>query len=396
VTATVAGLRAGAGRTAIVLPEDLFPIDGFDGQHDPIHARVLLLDHDGGRTALVSLELPSVREYEVDRLRDVVAGQTGTSAGQVWLGVTHTLGAPHVRSAAALADPVVARSNAAFCAALEAAVARAAADARDALAPCLLGAGTASVALNVNRDRRTPDGWTHAPEPAGFSDRTLTVLRLDTADGAPLATVFGYDLRSSVTERAGRDDGAARLVSADCTGAAARAIERAGGGVAVFVPGAMADQMPLGVPEADPDPYVQAAAIGVRLADHVLGLARDLTTAPASGAWCRTGRVDLPTADGGRTEVGLDLVVVGPAALLGLRPEIASAIGARIRAASPWPCTVVGTLVNGGAKYLVDDEARAAGTRTALASPFGPGASERLVAAALTLLDDARTHLEPR
>lgn len=401
---------AGAGRARIELPDDLFVIDGYHGVHDPLHARVLVLDDDGRRHVVVSLELPSVRDREVARLRRRAADLAGTSADRVWLTVTHTLSAPHVRSAAALADPDAARRDAIWCERLEDAVDAATSRALAGLVPCVVGGGEEPVPLNVSRDLLLDGRWTYGADPAGYSDPTLAAVRIDGAGGDPVAVLYGYDVRSSVTE--GAEAGHA-LVSADCAGAASRLVEAAHGGVAMFLPGAMADQRPdlaaataPAAPRADasaqpPTAYELADAFGATLARHVVAVVQRAVVREPDRIRGERTRVAVPTASaspssGSPTDLDLDLLLIGDVAVLGLKPELTSVLGSGIRAASPWPVTLLCTMLNGGAKYLVDDEAHDRGTRTARASAFGRGAGQAVVRAAHALLQPAETLQEHR
>ncbi|MGC3992851.1 MAG: hypothetical protein QM779_01755 [Propionicimonas sp.] len=375
-------LRAGAGAAPIEFPDGIFSIDGFVGVHDPIHVRAAVFEGpDGLRHVICSLELPSLRDDALDRLRDRICRVAGVAGTDVWISVTHTLSAPHTRSAQALADPDVARRNDLFCAALDAACARAVAQAVETLRDALVGAATTSEPLNVNRDIDGPGGWTTGANPDRFSDHTLGVIRVDALDGAPIVLLYNFDVRSSLTEAAGD-----ALVSADGTGAASRALEDALGGVAIFLPGAMGDQAPdlSGLPDASGAAYAASTAWGAALADAVLATARvaDLTVC---GLHAARASFRYPGVDGERT-LDLDLLVLGGAALVALRPELTSGIGSRVRLGSPWPVTFVCTMVNGGAKYLADDEAHALGTWAATHSAFGPGAADAVVDASLDLL----------
>lgn len=387
--------RAGAGRAEIGLPSEIFPIDGYSGQHDPISARILVVETQA-RFVLASLELPSLREYMVERLRVRLAEAADTPPNRVWVGVTHTLSAPHTRSADALTDPDVARSNDLFCAAVERACLTAATEALTTLAPCRIGSARVQAAVNVNREVRDEAGWAFGIDPDCFSDHTLAVVVVERLDGSPIATLYNLDLRPSITETA--DD--PRLVSADCTGSASREVERARGGVALYLPGAMADQAPdpraaepQGATVVD-DPagavYPTAAAIGRTLAGYIAQAAAAATPQASATIQSWDTACECPSrTPGPAVAVDLHLLRLGDAALLGLRPELSSILGSRIRAASPWAQTLVCTMVNGGAKQLVDDQAHQLGTRTAAASPFGPGAGRIVVDAARQLLRTA-------
>lgn len=365
------GLRAGAGRAGLRLPDDLFPIDGYRGVHDPLHARVLVLEQAGERFVLASLELPSLRDYAVERLRSLLAGWTGADVEHTWATVTHTLRAPHTRSEAALADPDVAARNQLFCDRIESACMTAAERALTTLAPCGIGAARTAAPLNQNRD------------PGRFADPTLSVVRIDATSGAPIALIYNHDLRPAVTEHAA----GARLVSADWPGSASRVLEDTRGGVAIFLPGAMADQAaaPTGT-----SAYTEAEVIGEAMAEQVRAAAAAAEVRPDATLRLTSRNCECPgRAEDGRSQrvtVELQALYLGAAVVLGLRPELSSLLGSRIREDSPWPQTLVCSMVNGGAKQLVEDEAHASGTSIAQHSPFGPGAGEAVVSAAIDLL----------
>lgn len=398
-----AGPLAGAGKAEITLPPGLFPVDGFNTCRDPLYARVVVLDDGRSRTVLASFELPSLRDYEMVRLRPLLADAVGAPAVCVWVGVSHALGAPHVRSRRALADSDVAARNDVFCGQLEAAAANAAQRAVAALAPCRIGTAQASSNLNVSRDQPAGDGWTHAENPAGYSDPTLTVVRIDGPAEQPIAVLYSLDLRPSVTEQAARAMGCA---STDCVGAASRLIETERGGVALFVAGAMADQMPRlrGTVAADSadvlsdaDAFRVADAFGALLARETLALAGEVALRPPGSVTVRRARAIVPLlSDTAAAAVSypldIDLLEFGDVSIIAVRPELTSALGTRIRRLSTRTQVLVWTMVDrgdshpAGAKYLVDDEDLARQTLTAQSSSFAAGAGDALVAAARTLL----------
>jgi hypothetical protein len=357
------------------LPDDLFPIDGYQSVHDPLHARVLVLEQAGERFVLASLELPSLRDYAVERLRSLLAERTGALVAHTWVTVTHTLSAPHTRSEAALADADVAARNQLLCDRIESACATATERALATLAPCAIGSARTDAPLNQNRD------------PGRFADHTLSVLRIDATSGASIALVYNHDLRPAITEDAAGDR---RTVSADWPGAASRVLENATGGVAIFLPGAMADQA--AVPTGRPA-HEAADVIGEAMAERVRTAAAAADVRPDAGMHLTSRTCDCPgRAAAGRplrVAVELQALRLGDAVVLGLRPELSSRLGSRIRAASPWPQTLVCSMVNGGDKQLVEDEAHASGTSVAQQSPFRPGAGGAVVSAAIDLLRTA-------
>lgn len=363
---------AGAGISVINLVPELFPIDGFEGSRDQLHARALVLADSGVRTVVLSLELPSLRDYEVDVLRPMLADVATTEVDRVWVGVSHTLAAPHVRSLAALEDPDVASRNAVYCTAIEDA-ARAAVEAAVAtLEPCRIGSAQADVALNINRD-----------DANGYSDHTATVVRVDAEHGTPVALLYSLDLRPSITQTAARD---AEVVCADGVGHASRALEVSGAGVAIFVAGAMADQQPHLADGVGADAFAAAERFGALLAGEVRDIAAAIATAPIDRVTAGERHLLVPLKPGGNHDLSVSVLRIGDLDIVGLRPELGSAVGRRLRDLAEDSTVLVWTMLNGGAKYLVEDDDHRRGTATALASPFAPGAADAVVEAVAALI----------
>ena len=76
---------------------------------------------------------------------------------------------------------------------------------------------------------------------------------------------------------------------------------------------------------------------------------------------------------------------------MGVKPEVTYYTNQRVKEESPFPYTLLATLVNGGAKYMATKGAYERCMYEAINSPFSPGAAERLAHAAVTMLDVARS-----
>lgn len=81
---------------------------------------------------------------------------------------------------------------------------------------------------------------------------------------------------------------------------------------------------------------------------------------------------------GAKVDVPVVLIRIGDVAFAGMQPELAASVGARIRAGSPYPRTIVATMVDGGAKYLPDAQSYERFTYEARNSPYAQGAAEEL------------------
>ncbi len=396
-----AQLRAGAGRARIELPAELFPTEGFSGVHDPLHARVLLLEC-GERVALVSIEFTSLPEEQVGALRSTVGEVAGLPVENVWICVTHTMSAPHVMTKGMCKTPADGERSHLLSTALEAAVRDAACRAVNGLQEARMGHGRGVCDVNVNRDVPTAQGWWLGFNETGFSDKTLTVLRFESVDGHLLALLFSHSVRPAVMERP-PGEGEGNLVTADLAGAASQMIEEEYGdcAVALFVMGAAGDQAP-----ALTGGNLIAEMLGARLGAEVVrvaedmvcrGLSRPLVTRQNTVRFAgqqmtetrllepTTGRDFLPGPDrqGVIAAIGL-----GDVALVGVSPELSSSTGVSIRDRSPMSETLVLTMVNGAAKYMADLSAYDRVTYEAMNSPFARGSAEILVEEAVGLLLD--------
>ena len=102
-----------------------------------------------------------------------------------------------------------------------------------------VGCSTATSITGVNWRKRGNDGRAFmGVNPAGPVDQQVTVLRIDTADQRPLATVVHYGVHGTVF----KSDNFA--CSADVTGAVRNVIESATGGICLFAQGAAGDVNP--------------------------------------------------------------------------------------------------------------------------------------------------------
>ena len=95
-------LRCGAGKATINL-EGVLPHDGFSGIHDDLCMRALVFENaNGSRCCLLSAEETSLRDDA--SLREAAATSVGCAEHAVWVSVTHTFSAPHVRTPSHLSD----------------------------------------------------------------------------------------------------------------------------------------------------------------------------------------------------------------------------------------------------------------------------------------------------
>ena len=408
-TLTTGSFSAGSGRADIVIPASTFPIDGFTGQHDPLAARVLLLDDGKTRLAMVVIDQTSISDPSIAAMKAIVTEVTGIQPDHVIVCASHGFSSPHVFPADRTPPELQARS-AALGQAIDAAVRAAATQAVGSLQPAQVGFGAGVSHVGVSRDVPTPGGWWLGGNDAGYSDPTLGVLRLDRADGTPLAILMNYGVQSSVMDFS-LDDAGQRLVSSDLAGVATRGLENhyGTGVVALFTVGAAGDQAPF----LQANRHVVTAngsatrvdihsagfalldLLGDRLGQDALaaGDAVQPETRPTLAIQRTTVQVvSQPGQPGGKppsgpvasydfvpgdkVDVPVVLIRIGDIAVVGLREELSASTGAWIRAHSPYAHTIVMTMVDGAAKYMPDAGSYDRITYEARSSRYARGSAE--------------------
>lgn len=446
VVAAGQGFRAGAGKSEIQITPDMWPLEGLTSQHDPLTVRVLIMDDSKAKTAIVVLEQPSVSEGTIVGVKTSLTKLAGISPGNAIVVGTHTTSAPHANmggpggqrpaaqnpgpggpqggeNARAAGGPGQGPGAAAFAKALADAAERAITEANSRLQPAKVGFGVGATDVNVNRDLPTPQGWSFGSNSAGFSDKSVPVIRIDGADGKPLAILMNAAVRSVVMD-ASVDANGSRAVTADLAGAAARYVENWYGGqtVALFLMGAAVDQAPvfegnryvlsrdgsLTRVDLHEEGFALLDLLGERLGAETIQAAEDVkpTVTPTVEIERRTfkvpsqGRVGgAPTnvpvltytySKGPDIDFPVVLMRIGDIAIVGIQPELGSSIGAQIKADSPFPHTMVAVMVDGGAKYMVDAESYDHFTNEARGSQFAKTAAASAITHIEALLKEMK------
>jgi neutral ceramidase len=205
---------------------------------DPLFARVLVLEAGGKRLAIVTLDLGrSFGETSLDHLQAEVRKSSGISC--LLVSASHTHSAPTVKDEYK-GNPPEWESRA-----LDG-IAAAVSDAANHLQEARIGVGTGSVLIGHNRLRVNDDGTVSWFErnptmiPTSPVDPIVTILRIDTAKGDPLAILINYACHPVVL---GSDN---PQYSADFPAITNRVVEKALGGNAesFFVQGAPGDINP--------------------------------------------------------------------------------------------------------------------------------------------------------
>lgn len=188
------------------------------GAHDALSARAVAVSSGSAAGSIVVVaDLVALTVGQVDRLRLDIARRTGLPEDAVVVTVTHTHAGPHVTP-----DGLGPGYDQQVAGTVERAIVSAAVDAWSSRRPARWGHGRGEE-RTVAHNRR---------DPSGPVDPDVTVVRIDTEGGDPLAVLFSYSCHPVVL-------GAGNvLFSADWPGYARAAVEeRLSGATAVFLQG---------------------------------------------------------------------------------------------------------------------------------------------------------------
>ncbi len=239
-----ATLKAGVAKIDITPPPGL-PLWGFanrkapaTGTRDPLYARVLVLEAGDTRLALVALDLGrAFGPASMARLREEAAKTSG---------ISYVLAvASHTHSAPVIADVYESEPPPWESGTIESIV-KAIGVASTHLVDARLGTGYGVTYIGHNRLRHNPDGsvsWFEVNPtqiPTAPVDPTVSVLRVDNAEGQPIAILVNYACHPVIF---GSDN---LEYSADFPGVMTKTVEDAFGGAPLcfFLQGAPGDINP--------------------------------------------------------------------------------------------------------------------------------------------------------
>ncbi len=236
----------------------------------PLELRVGVFASESTRVALVTVDAIGLSGATTDEIRRKIEAATGIPAAAVMVACSHTHCAPAalpclgMQTDASWLNRVVAA--AADC------VARAAAQ----LEPISFGLGCGSVHFNISR-RPLPGSMEMSLNYGGLVDRRARVLRMDRADGTPLAVCFHYSCHTTTMP------GKQGLISPDYAGIARSHIESELGCAALFLPGCFGNVRPA-IVDPETGGFTSASkeqldACGTELGREVVRVTRNLRTA---------------------------------------------------------------------------------------------------------------------
>lgn len=236
------------------------------GVHDPLYAKAVVIESEGERLAIVTLDLGTFLTENTDNVRAIVKRKTGIE--NVLCVASHSHSTPGLQSEFPSKRKPYIRDA-------EAKIAAAIVDAAENLRPARLGVGWGRAEEGHNRRKVSADGtvlmfWQNRKRvPTNPVDYSVGVIRIETPDGDTIATLVNFACHPVVL---GPEN---LLISADYPGYFKAAVEEALGGECLFLQGAAGDINPYWdkTPPSE-GAYEQAEKMGRTIADEVIRVSK--------------------------------------------------------------------------------------------------------------------------
>jgi len=340
--------RAGVGR-AVITPPVGFVIDGPEhssrrstGVLDDLLARVVVLESNGTRVILVSLDVWGLSPELSRSIRTASAEAAGVDSNSVWLTATGNATSPPLWHD----EP----QYASYRAYLPEQIGGAVQVAVESMEPASMGSiGTL-----------LPDVSTFTAGPGRPGNAALFVMAIDRADGTGIARVVNFACPASIS-------GASTMWTADYPGYASWALEQNGGGLTLFSQAPSHDIRPYDWWDDNPEPtHADRSPQDV----HAMGLL--LATQAANGAADTTQRRNVDVAIHTDEEAGIQVMRVGDALFISTEKPQPNKFARRFRRDLPHSNTFISANLMGGmldAKATFD--ARAVKRASAILKEFG-------------------------
>ncbi len=350
--------------------------NAYQGIHDPIYVRAVVLDNGLTSAALVSIDTSSTPDTSALRRR--IEESTGVPAAHVFISATHTHNAPAVGPRQARdAGP----DSAEYTATVENAILDTIRQSKARLQPGRMGVATGHADININRDEFVGDRWKTGRNPSRPSDKTVWVLKFENTAGEPIAFFVNYGVHALML---GPDN---VLITGDLPGATSRFIESyyQDKVVALWTSGAGGDQNPIAsswdlddvltrkVREPGEQGFQLSDSLGRILGEEAIRAASGIRDAASTvSIWsmsrdttCPGQRLDQQALQRGEFKFNdieaqtlhLDLLMINQIALAGVAAEVVTNIYYHLKQESPLTNTILVSLTNGRLTYIPDDAA---------------------------------------
>jgi len=410
---------------------------GVGGVLDPLYAKTIVMEQDGKHAALVVLDLAYTTHALVAAARKAVQERYGIEGDRVMISATHTHTGPTLPRKNLMDDITKAASppGLAYADSLPGLIARSVEEARAKLAPVAASFAVADgKGISFNR-RVLQEGSVQAlwqpskvdpatMRPAGPVDPEIGVLVFDAvgAEPQPVASLLNFAMHPTSV-------GGGDKVSADYPGVLTKLVRERHGAdmVPVFANGCcgnlnsndyftgtrrnhlqlgalLADAVDAAWPRRKPvrtfAPRVRSAKVTLArrtFGDEAIEKAKDTAVRkvaknPGTVAMAEAVCI-LETVSKQNEPLIVEVQAIAfseESAIVALPGEIFVELGLALKKASPFPHTIVAELANGSIGYVPDRAAYPQGNYEVVSARCEAGSGERLVEAALALLEQLK------
>ena len=244
-------MRAGASKVKIT-PEKFGWMTGYgnrnkpaDGVKQELWVRSLLMEDGAGKqVVMVSADILGFPPKMCEDMRRLAGQRFGLPESAMMFIATHTHGGPAIPQRPSMEifhglDETTGRDVFEYAAWLQERVMESIAGALQARKPAKLTFTKATATFGMNRRFRNPNGtWSIKDNPEGLVDPEVTIVRAESLEGAPIATVFTYACHCTTL------GGDIYQYHGDWSGVACDELEKSTGVPALFATGCGADLNP--------------------------------------------------------------------------------------------------------------------------------------------------------
>ena len=371
------------------------------GVHDPIYHRVLALESGGTVFVLAASDLTLFSPAVYDEAAAELERTLGIPRTNFWWSVTHTHAAPEV-GAPGVYKSLLGRSDhewdREYTDFVKRELVRAVREARAKLEPARIAIGQGVAMANINRRAKDEDGTVSLGfNPDGPADRQIGLVRVERADGTPLAMIVNYAIHGTAMS------GQNLQVSGDAPGVVSAYLEQKTGATVLFVNGAAGNLAPIyhGFPDAK---SAHLSEFRVLIGDHVLAAARSMAPGTADVTlWTGETSVTTPRreglewpeeltryAAGNQVRLPVRFLRINDTVVWSLPVELFCEIGMAVRERSRFAHTFYFGYTNGWLGYLPTAHAFTEGGYEPKTSVFTGRAEKDLLDAVTAYLDGLR------
>jgi neutral/alkaline ceramidase-like enzyme len=390
---------AGAATRKITPPLGERPVflAGFQGDrrataiHSDLYARALALRLGDQVAILVACDLIGLARGDVDEIRAALAPRDIAPDGLV-MACTHTHSGPDTLGLWG-PDPSTSGVDPLYMSLVKRAVAEAAIEALTFGCPVRMRAAMSRMPASYIKNGRTPR----------MVDDEIAAIQFVRPNGDTLATLLYLACHPDVLE------GDSTLISADYAGAACQAVERALGGVALHVSGALGGMLSPAIEQRNTEgvermgrAYAEAAVAALarcelaevdRLEFRRAAFRLPLQN-PLFAQALETGLLRQRPVEEGQLTTTCVYIDLGAAQMIGVPGELLPRLGFELKAAMPGPVRIIAGLADDELGYILPDDEFVApedyanpGARYEESMSAGPRTGSLVMAAARELIN---------